>query len=95
MVQSFSGALGPGRLCFGCTVQCMGICCRLDPGLYLRPWFTCEVLTLKVARLCPYWGRVGPLEPEPFPGALDSGLGLSAGQEEKGAREDEMVGWHH
>lgn len=32
-----------------------------------------------VARLCPYWGRVGPLEPEPFPGALDSGLGLSAG----------------
>ena len=50
------GALGPGRLCFGCTVQCIGICCHLGPGLYLRPWFTCEVLTLKVsevAQSCP------------------------------------------
>lgn len=26
-----------------------------------------------VARLCPSWGRGGPLEPEPFPGPLDMG----------------------
>ena len=45
------GSLGPGRLCFGCTVQCMGIYCRLDPGLYLQSGFTSEGLTLKVSEV--------------------------------------------
>ena len=45
------GALGPGRLCFICTVQCMGTCCRLGPGLYLQSGFTSEGLTLKVSEV--------------------------------------------
>ena len=50
------GVQGPGRLCFGCTVQCMGICCGLGPGLYLQSGLTSEGLTLKVsevAQSCP------------------------------------------
>ena len=39
-------ALEPGRLCFGCREQCMGICCRLGPGVYLQSGFTSEGLTL-------------------------------------------------
>ena len=40
------GALEAGRLCFGCREQCMGICCRLGPGVYLQSGFTSEGLTL-------------------------------------------------
>ena len=50
------GALDLGRLCFGCTVQCMKICCHLGPGLYLQSGFTLEGLTLKVSEViqsCP------------------------------------------
>ena len=43
------GALRPGCLCFSCTVQYMGICCRLGPGLYLQSGFTSEGLTQKVS----------------------------------------------
>ena len=38
--------LEPGRLCFGFTVQCMGICCHLGPGVYLQCGFTSEGITL-------------------------------------------------
>ena len=44
-------ALEPGRLCFSFIVQCMGICCRLGPGLYLQSGFTCEGLILVVLTL--------------------------------------------
>ena len=38
--------LEPGRLCFSFTVQCMGICCHLGPGLCLQSAFTCVGLRL-------------------------------------------------
>ena len=40
------GALEPGRLCFGCRVQCMEICCHQGPGVYLQSGFPSEGLTL-------------------------------------------------
>ena len=39
-------ALEPGRLCFGFREQCMGICCRLVPEVYLQSGFTSEGITL-------------------------------------------------
>ena len=40
------GALEHGRLCFGCRVQCMEICCHQGPGVYLQSGFPSEGLTL-------------------------------------------------
>ena len=55
-VPKHVGPRGVAGSVFGCTVQCMGICCHLGPGLYLQSRFTSEGLTRKVSEVvqsCP------------------------------------------
>ena len=55
-IWTFGAVLCPGtwgsgawQALFLLRVQCMGICCRLGPGLYLQSGFTSEGLTQKVS----------------------------------------------
>ena len=53
----------------------------------INPEYSLEVLRLKLQYFGHLWQRTGSLEKTLMLG--------KTGQEEKGATEDEMVGWHH